>query len=175
MFMIYLVRHGETDWNLFKRCNGTTETFLNKTGLEQAKMQAENLKNINFNICFCSSQIRARQFSKIIYKGETVFDERLAEIYCGEFEGMVETAKMMKLFWQAVQTGDKGTENINVFIQRNCEVCNIIAEKYKGKNVLIITHAANARVVNYYFTGKPEDYDWNKQIIEKGELIAYEN
>lgn len=29
----------------------------------------------------------------------------------------------------------------------------------QGENVLIITHAANARVVNYYFTGKPKDYN----------------
>lgn len=50
--MIYLVRQGETDWNLFKRCNGCTETFLNQTGIEQAKAQAENLKDIRFDACF---------------------------------------------------------------------------------------------------------------------------
>lgn len=50
--MIYLVRHGETDWNLFKRFNGMTETFLNETGLQQAKLQAKNLKDINFDACF---------------------------------------------------------------------------------------------------------------------------
>ncbi len=173
--MIYLVRHGETDWNLFKRCNGITETFLNKTGLEQAELQAKNLKDVNFDACFCSSQIRARQFCEIIYKGNVFFDERLAEICCGEFEGMEETVEMMKSFWQAVQTGDRGTENIKAFIKRNCEVCDIIAEKYKGKNVLIITHAANTRVINYYFTGKPKDYNWSKPVVAKGELITFEN
>ena len=67
--MIYLFRHGQTDWNLFKRCNGRTDTFLNKTGIEQAKIQVENLKNIGFDSCFCSPQSRARQFCEIIYTG----------------------------------------------------------------------------------------------------------
>jgi len=47
--MIYLVRQGQTDWNLFRRCNGSTETFLNQTGIEQSELQAENLKDVKFN------------------------------------------------------------------------------------------------------------------------------
>lgn len=173
--MIYLVRHGETDWNLFKRCNGMTETFLNQTGFLQAKLQAKNLKDINIDVCFCSSQIRARQFCEILYSGSVIFDERLVEMFCGEFEGMEEAPEMMKAFWQAIQTGDRGTEHFRSFIKRNCDVCDMIEKDYKGRNVLIITHAANARVINYYFTGKPQNYDWNKQVIQKGELITFEN
>ena len=50
--MIYLVRQGQTDWNLFRRFNRVTETFLNQNGIEQAKKQAEELKDIEFDICF---------------------------------------------------------------------------------------------------------------------------
>jgi len=173
--MIYLVRHGETDWNLFKRCNGITDTYLNKTGMEQAKRQADNLKVINFDACFCSPQTRARQFCEVIYNGPIVFDNRLAEIVCGEFEGLEETAEMMKSLWKATQTGDKGTERFETFIMRNCELCNDLIKDHRGENVLIVTHAANARVIDYYFTGKPKDYDFTKRIIEKGELITYPN
>ena len=67
--MIYLIRHGQTDWNLFKRCNGVTDTFLNKVGIEQAKQQADNLKSISFDMCFCSPLTRARQYCEIINKG----------------------------------------------------------------------------------------------------------
>ncbi|WP_310603023.1 histidine phosphatase family protein [Anaerosporobacter sp.] len=42
--MIYLVRQGQTDWNLFKRCNGITETFLNQTGIVQSELQSQKLK-----------------------------------------------------------------------------------------------------------------------------------
>ena len=173
--MIYLVRHGETDWNLFRRCNGITDTFLNKTGIEQAKRQAEKLGGISFDACYCSPQTRAREFCEIIYDGTIAFDDRLAEINCGEFEGMEETADMMGSFLQAIKTGDKGTERMGAFIKRNCDLCDIIAAEYKSQNVLVVTHAANARVIDYCFTGKPKGYDFSKSVIEKGELLTYEN
>ena len=173
--MIYLVRQGETDWNLFKRANGVTDTFLNQTGIAQAKLQAENLRNINFDACFCSSQTRARQTCEIVYKGSIVFDDRLVEIKIGEFEGKKETAVMMILFWLAIKTGAKGTERYDAFIKRNCDLCDVIMEEYKGKNVLIVTHAGNARVINYYFNGKPKDYNFSKHIIKNGGLLTFEN
>jgi probable phosphoglycerate mutase len=80
---------------------------------------------------------------------------------------MEETADMMKSFWQAIQTGDKGTENFKTFIKRNCDLCDLVTEEYKGKNVLMVTHAANARVIHYYFIGKPENYDFNKKLSKK--------
>jgi len=113
--MIYLVRQGQTDWNLFHKFNGVTDTFLNQTGIAQVKLQAENLGNVNFDACFCSPQTRARQTCEIIYKGPIVFDDRLVEINCGEFEGTEETVDAMNMFWQAAQTGTMGTESAEEF------------------------------------------------------------
>jgi probable phosphoglycerate mutase len=173
--MIYLVRHGQTDWNLFKKFNGCTDTYLNQTGIEQAKNQSDNLKGVNFDACFCSPQTRARQFCEIIYKGSILFDDRLTEINCGEFEGKEETAVSIKLFWKAIQNGDKGTESFEAFIKRNCDLCDMIMEEHKRMNVLIVTHAANARIINYYFNGKPKNYDFNKTVVEKGGLLKLNN
>lgn len=173
--MIYLVRQGQTDWNLFKRCNGITETFLNQTGIEQSELQAENLKNVTFDACFCSPQKRARQTCEIICKDPVAFDGRLAEIICGEFEGVEETAEMMKSFWQAAAGGDKGTEKIDDFMKRNFDFCDMIKNEYKGKNVLIITHAANIRAITYYFLNRPHDFDFNKTPVSSGGLLTFEN
>lgn len=173
--MIYLIRHGQTDWNLLKKFNGITDTELNQTGIEQARQQEENLRNVNFDACFCSLQKRARQTCKVIYKGPIVFDDRLTEINCGEFECTEETADSLKLFWQAIRTGDKGTESFEEFTKRNCDFCSMITDEYKGKDILIVTHAANARVINYYFTGKPSNYDFSIAFATKGEILKYEN
>ncbi len=174
--MIYLVRQGETDWNLFKKANGCTDTYLNQTGIAQAKLQAENLKNVNFDTCFCSPQTRARQTCEIIHKGPIAFDDRLAEINLGEFEGTDESAEAMKLYWQAVMSGDKGTESWKDFVKRNCDFCDMITEEHQGENILIVTHAGNVRVIDYYFNGKPKDYNFNKQtVIKNGGLLKFEN
>jgi probable phosphoglycerate mutase len=173
--MIYLVRQGQTDWNLFKKFNGVTDTLLNQTGISQAKLQADNLRSVSFDACFCSPQKRALQTCEIIYKGSIVLDDRLAEINCGEFEGTEETAEALKLFWQAAMNGDKGTESSKDFIERNCDFCDMVVEDQKEKNVLIVTHSANARVINYYFNGKPKYYDFSKSVIENGGLLTFEN
>lgn len=173
--MIYLIRHGQTDWNLFKRFNGITETYLNQTGIEQAKLQAKNLKKFKFDVCYCSPQKRAVQYCEIIYKGKIIFDDRLTEINCGQFEGTEETEQSMKLFWKAIQNGDMGTENLDNFIKRNCDFCDMIMHNHTNKNILIVTHAANTRVINYYFNGKPNEYDFSKTVIEKGDLLMLDN
>ena len=154
--MIYLVRHGQTDWNLFRKFNGVTDTLLNQTGIAQSKLQAENLRSVSFDACFCSPQTRARQTCEIIYQGPIVFDDRLVEINGGEFEGADETdAETMKLAWQAIMSGDKGTESFKDFMKRSCDFCDMIVEDHKDKNVLVVTHGVIARLINDYSKASP--------------------
>ena len=174
--MVYLVRHGQTDWNLFRKFNGVTDTLLNLTGIEQAKLQAENLRNVSFDACFCSPRTRARQTCEIIYQGPIVFDDRLVEINAGEFEGADQTdAETMKLLWQAIMNGDKGTESFKDFMKRGCDFCDMIVKDHKDKNVLIVTHGVIARLINYYFNGKPKDYDFLPSVVKNGGLLTFEN
>lgn len=49
---IYLVRHGETDWNQAGLLQGQTDIALNAQGLEQASEAAERLKEVPFEIAF---------------------------------------------------------------------------------------------------------------------------
>ena len=61
------------------------------------------------------------------------------------------------------------------FIKRNCDFCDMVVKDYKEKNVLIVTHSVNARVINYYFNGKPEHYDFLKSVVKNGGLLKFEN
>lgn len=169
--MIYLVRQGQTDWNLLKKFNGLTETQLNETGRTQVRQLAEKLQRISFDACFSSTQLRAQETCAILGYKQPILDERLTEINCGDFEGMEENAESMALFWRAVMNGDRGTENYKEFISRNCAFCDWIMANYYKKDVLIVTHAANARVLNYYFTGKPKSYDFMKPIGRSGDAV----
>ena len=42
--MIYVVRHGETDWNKLHKVMGRVDIPLNETGKSQAKITSEKLK-----------------------------------------------------------------------------------------------------------------------------------
>lgn len=49
----------------------------------------------------------------------------------------------------------------------------MIIEEYTQKNVLIITHSANARIINYYLSGKPGNYDFTRAVARNGEVLKY--
>lgn len=171
--MIYLVRHGQTDWNKLRIFNGSTETELNNTGILQSQKLKEDLKDIHIDICFSSPQKRALQTREIIFDGIYYIDNRLAEIECGEFEGKEEIKETFEAFWKASRTGEMGTERFNHFLNRTCEFCDMIVNEYKDSNVLIVTHAANARVFNYYFSGKPKDYDFLKPVSNSSGVTVF--
>ena len=49
---LYLVRHGETDWNLENRIQGDSDIPLNQTGILQAREVKDKLKDISFDLCY---------------------------------------------------------------------------------------------------------------------------
>ena len=89
--MIYVVRHGETEWNAMNKVLGRTDMPLNDTGIQQAHEIASALKDLNIEVFLCSPMIRARQTADVI-SGETGIDykvdERLIEQDFGSFEGV---------------------------------------------------------------------------------------
>ncbi len=88
---IYLVRHGETAWNQAGRIQGQTDIDLNAQGFAQAEAAAERLREVPFEIAFCSPLIRARHTAETIVgerKITITTDERLRELNFGPWEGV---------------------------------------------------------------------------------------
>ena len=89
---LYLVRHGETDWNRQRRIQGLTDIPLNDTGREQARATGRALGRRAFDGIFSSPLGRALETARII-AGEVGLPEpsvidALAERNYGEAEGM---------------------------------------------------------------------------------------
>ena len=92
MTEIWLVRHGQTEWNLEGRYQGSRDIELNENGLEQARQTAEQLKDVGFTAVYSSPLSRAYQTALMIAKKQSVLvntDNRLVEVSLGEWEGML--------------------------------------------------------------------------------------
>lgn len=89
--LIYLMRHGETDWNKARRLQGQSDIPLNANGTGLAAETARGLAGAPIDMAFCSPLMRARETAEIILGDRNVplyADERLKEIHFGANEGI---------------------------------------------------------------------------------------
>jgi broad specificity phosphatase PhoE len=91
--LIYLVRHGLTEWNLQKRFQGHLDVPLSPDGLEQARRVAAWLAHqpVHFTAIYSSDLARAAQTAATI--GDKLglrpeFSPELREIFCGRWQGL---------------------------------------------------------------------------------------
>ena len=98
---IFLVRHGETNWNKEGRFQGQIDIPLNHNGKDQAKKTFEYLKDINFNKAFSSSMHRPYETAQLILQKNNNIKinklDSLVEINHGLWEGKLE--KEIKEEW----------------------------------------------------------------------------
>ena len=64
MAKLYLIRHGETDYNNSLRFQGQTDIPLNQKGIEQAEKAADFFRDIPLQAIYTSTLIRAKQRRK---------------------------------------------------------------------------------------------------------------
>jgi broad specificity phosphatase PhoE len=93
--LIFLVRHGETEWNLAQRMQGQMDSPLTPLGLDQARHNAELLRSLIGDLrgfkLISSPLGRARRSAEIIGEALSItpdFDPRLVEIALGEWDGL---------------------------------------------------------------------------------------
>lgn len=92
MKTLYIVRHGETDWNKMGKYQGITDVPLNKNGLAQAVACGKALEHIQFNRILSSDLSRALVTAESIRGNRSVdikIDERLRELNFGDWEALL--------------------------------------------------------------------------------------
>lgn len=175
--LLYIIRHGQTQWNVEKRLQGRADTELDKDGIRLAKVTAEKMKDIPFDLALTSPLKRARNTAEIILAGRNVpiiEDERLMEISFGSWEGLSCSKTNFEI----------PTEHFDDFYQKPFEfvtaadgetirqVCErlkgfyeeLIAKKaYQDKTILIATHGCAVRaLLNNVYENK-EDF-WRGHV-----------
>ena len=173
--MIYFVRHGQTEWNKIGRMQGHIDIELNDEGKNQAQIVKEKLNGIKFDKVFSSPLKRAKETAKIICDQEIIIDDRLIERYNGELEGKLKTE--IEVFPDFNDPNDTrfGIESLDHFKERINSFLDEIVKKYKGKNILVATHAGVCLYVRCYFEGEPEGILYEVYKLKNCEVLSYQN
>jgi HAD superfamily hydrolase (TIGR01509 family) len=90
---LYLVRHGETVWNIESRFQGWADRPLSELGVRQARELARRLSAVKFDAAYSSDLRRAADTAKILLedRGIPVQQMRdLREMHLGELDGLTE-------------------------------------------------------------------------------------
>lgn len=171
--MIYFVRHGETDFNKFSVTQGQLDTSLNKTGLEQAEKLGEKLKDYHFDVVFCSDLTRAKQTCAEIMKhhsSKVFYDKRLREISKGSLQSYKNPKKVYDKFFKNPHKFG-GEDEKDVFERVSLFLQDI--SKYKGKDILIVSHGGIYKYINHLFSGKSIDKPLEKVDMKNCEIKTF--
>lgn len=154
---LYLVRHGESAWNVQHLYTGQTDVPLSEVGALQAQRAAEKLSALTFQAIYASPLKRAQATAKPIAEALELplrLDARLAEIHHGAWEGSPASVVQEQyaneyLTWRTQphrvkmpdgESLDDVSERVQTFLRE-------VLAKHSDGNVLIVSHDAVLRVI----------------------------
>jgi broad specificity phosphatase PhoE len=151
---VYLVRHGETDYNVAGRWQGHLQTMLTDTGREQARALARHLRDFHLDAIYTSDLSRAADTAMLIAEGRNIAvhqDTRLREICLGLFQGLTR-AQIQGTYpfeygcWHSDNTYCVPQGESRMQLQaRMVAFITEMATQETGKDVLLVTHGGSIK------------------------------
>lgn len=175
---IYLIRHGETDYNRKRWLQGQCDIELNDCGRELARLTAEGLKDISFDIVYTSPLKRAKETAEIIIGGRKVTrieEPRIQEISFGEYEGLcfgeagfnIPDKTFLNFFHDTVHyhVPPKG-ESFEAVIKRTGDFLKELTgrEEYTDKTILVSTHGCALKAILANVNHLPVEKFWGEGV-----------
>ncbi len=167
MTTFWLVRHGQTDWNVEGRWQGHADPPLNALGRKQTQILAEGLANVHFDAIFSSDLDRAYETACAVGDRQGIkvrIEARLREINLGEWEGLTreEIKKLYPAEWKdremfPLEARVPGGESLFELATRIIPAASDIARLYPSGLVLIVSHGLALGVLICHAQGLPLD------------------
>lgn len=172
---VYLVRHGQTDTNIERKYNFRNED-INENGIKQAEELRDKIKDMDFDVIYCSPLLRARHTADIINSKnkEIITDNRLEERKHGNLEGKSIECTNRETYWDYYTDIRYGTEET---VKSLFERVNNFLDELKNKNydkVLVVAHKGISRAFDAYFYGIPKDGKLLELGLKNAEIKEYE-
>lgn len=181
----YILRHGEAVSNVKSIVSCWPEKIKNPLTIKgrlQIKKAAEKLKNKKIDLIFTSPLLRTKETADIVGEKLNVkikLDKRLREIEFGIFNSK-RVAEYENYFRGLERVNHKPThgESYADVLKRICAFLKEIDKKYKGNNILIVSHQAPlllllSKVNGYSLSNSIESMGriFREKRVTKGELI----
>lgn len=155
MTVLYLVRHGETEWNTDGRFQGQRDTPLSETGRDQARRTARALAGRHFDAVYTSDLARAADTAACIaalHDLAPIPDARLREVFFGEWEGLslaevTERWPEIVAAWRAdsLRTRPPGAETVQQMLERVSAFMDAVCRRYPDGELCIVGHGGSLR------------------------------
>ena len=185
--MIYILRHGKTEWNILRKLQGKTDIPLCDEGRKMAEDAAKRYADVHFDICYSSPLIRARETAEIILKGRDVpilTDDRLSEMGFGEYEGLAKSFDIpdcpINLLFQHPEEYTEpvgGAESLDELYERTGSFLKevIIPLHKEGKDVLIVGHGAMNSCILTQVKGLPRKDFWSHGLMQCTLMVLFDD
>ncbi len=157
MVRIYLIRHGETQWNKSLRYQGHKDVPLSDKGLEQAKKVGLRLAGEKIDAVYSSDLSRAVETAKAIagHHGlEVSTFQELRETNFGCWEGMtypeiVAAYEQIMNDWRVkpLETKIPDGECLQEVVDRTNKMFWQLVEQHQGQNIVIVAHGGTNRAI----------------------------
>ena len=166
--MIYLVRHGQTDWNLEHRIQGQLDMPLNDTGRAGAIACAKQLEDIQVDRIISSDLSRTKETASIINEFLSLpisFDTRLREVNCGDLQGVI-AEEVSNEKWDLLnhEPHKIHAESLADVYKR---VKSFFSDIDATQNTLVVTHSGIVRMAMYL---SQNPHSFNQEQFEKTAL-----
>ncbi len=144
--VLYLLRHGETEWALSGRHTGRTNIPLTERGEQQAALLSTYLGKIPFSLTLVSPLARAKETARLAGLVNPIICEDLAEVDYGDCEGLTTTEIREKVpDWTVWTHPCPRGETLEQVAQRSS---NVITQAIAaGGNVAVVSHGHMLRIL----------------------------
>lgn len=149
---IYLLRHGQTDWNRERRAQGQQESRLTDLGRQQARELGQRLTEQPLDSIYCSSSVRTRETAELAFGArhmDILYCDKLREIRMGAWEGRLyddirnEDQVQFDAFWQSPDKFSvDGAETFLELQQRAISRVEEILMNSGHQHIAIVSHGA---------------------------------
>ena len=171
MTQLFLIRHGQTEWNVQKRFQGSGDSPLTAEGMQQIRRVAGRMKKVKPTGIYTSPRKRAVETAKVIGAEcgcEWHCINELGEISLGRWEGMkyeeiqqMDPAQYNHFFQNpSLFQMAEGGESYHSVQQRAVKATNQIIAEHPGETVILVSHAITIRLLLIHYMDRPLDDIW---------------